>query len=69
MGEQSHDKPDKPEDHPGQGHGNDPDWVPPGHGGTPPGQEDKPDEEEDVPEPTHPIIEPDDEPHPEPHGA
>lgn len=57
MGEESHDKPDKP-DHPhGTPPGHDPDWVPPGHGGTPPGQE---------PRPTHPIVEPDEEDVPEP---
>ena len=74
MGEPAeHDKPDKPEDHPGQGHGTDPDWVPPGHGGTPPGQEDKPETpeepEEGEPHPEHPIAAPGEEPHPEPHAA
>ena len=41
----------KPDDHPG--HGNDPDWVPPGQGGTPPGQE-KPRPDIDPPEPPEP---------------
>jgi hypothetical protein len=46
--------------------GQDPDFVPPGHGGTPPGQDkpdkpdkpEEPDEEEDV-EITNPIVDPD----------
>jgi hypothetical protein len=60
MGEQAH-----PEHPHGTPPGQDPDFVPPGHGGTPPGQEDKPDkpddedEEEEVPEPSHPIAYPD----------
>jgi hypothetical protein len=52
MGEQQH-----PEHPHGTPPGQDPDFVPPGHGGTPPGQEDKPDAEE--PHPEHPIVVPD----------
>jgi hypothetical protein len=56
------------QDHPEHPHGTppgqDPDFVPPGHGGTPPGQEEKPDKPEEPEEgedlePTHPIIDPD----------
>lgn len=57
-----HEKPDHPH---GQPPGQDPGWVPPGHGGTPPGH-DKPDEpgvptHPDVPPPgtpTHPDVPP-----------
>jgi hypothetical protein len=49
MGEQEH--PEHPHDLPP---GQDPDFVPPGQGGTPPGQEDKPDKpDEDEPEVEH----------------
>jgi hypothetical protein len=63
MGEQAH-----PEHPHGTPPGQDPEFVPPGHGGTPPGQADKPDkpdkpdepdEEEDAPHPEHPIVDPD----------
>jgi hypothetical protein len=62
MGEQQH-----PEHPHGSPPGQDPDFVPPGHGGTPPGQEDKPEEpdEEEEEHPAHPIVIPE-EPEPEP---
>jgi hypothetical protein len=67
MGEQTHDKPDKPEHPHGTPPGQDPDFVPPGHGGMPPGQEDKPEKpdkpDEEEPHPEHPIAHP---PVPEP---
>jgi hypothetical protein len=66
MGEPA-DKPDKDKpEHPHEGGppGQNPDFVPPGHGGTPPGQTDKPDEEDEE-HPAHPIVIPE-EPEPEP---
>lgn len=80
MGEPAeHDKPDDAPEHP---HGGEPPGhggTPPGHGGTPPGQADKPDkpEEPDMPpspgagepHPEHPIAQPGEAPHPEPHAT
>lgn len=51
-------------DHPHGGPpGHEPDFVPPGHGGTPPGQEAPPEEPTGEPQPEHPIVTP--EPPPE----
>jgi hypothetical protein len=54
MGEQQH-----PEHPHGTPPGQDPDFVPPGHGGVPPGQADKPDKpDDDDPEVEHHEAEP-----------
>lgn len=62
-------EPDEHEHPHGTPPGQDPEFVPPGHGGTPPGQADTPatpEEPEDVPAPAHPIVtEPDAGPHEE----
>ena len=68
---QPEDKPDHP--HEGGPPGQNPDFVPPGQGGTPPGQDkpDKPEEpdEGEAPHPEHPIADPDDIPEPTPQTA
>lgn len=49
--------PDKPEHPHGTPPGQDPDFVPPGHGGTPPGQEDKPPKPDDDAHPDNELPE------------
>lgn len=51
------DKPEHPEHPHGTPPGQDPDFVPPGQGGTPPGQE-KPRVDNELPEPEQPEAEP-----------